>query len=121
MFDAVDPGLHHWAYPVVIGVAREPEMLAEAVRCLAAGGHLSNAAMFFGDTPLPLWEFYKRDITFSMGTASVTPHLPKALDLLRCGLIHPDRVITTHPWDDAPEALLEPDLKPVIVRPRLLA
>jgi len=29
--------------------------------------------------------------------------------------------MTTHPWDDAPTALLEPDMKPVLVRPRLFA
>lgn len=108
----------HWAYPVVIGAAREPEMLAEAVRCLAPGGHLSNAAMFFADTALPLWEFYQRDVTFSMGTASVRPHLPVVLELLRRRRVRPDAVITVHPWDDAPQALLEPDMKPVLVRPR---
>lgn len=107
-------------FPVVVNVAREPEMLAAAVRCLGPGGHLSNAAMFFADTPLPLWEMYKRDVTFSMGTASVSPHLPKVLDLLRCGHIHPERVMSTHGWEDATEALLEPHMKPVIVRPRLL-
>lgn len=120
VFPAIEPERHHWAYRVVIGVAREPELLAEGVRCLSAGGHMSNAAMFFQDTPLPLWEMYKRDVTFSMGSVSVTPHLPRVLDLLRCGHIHPDRVMTRHPWDEAPEALLEPDLKPVLVRPKLL-
>ena len=68
--DLLDPQ-RHWTYPVVIDAAREPELLAEAVRCLAAGGHMSNAAMFFQDTPLPLWEMYKRDVTFSMGSVSV--------------------------------------------------
>ncbi len=107
-------------FPVVIGVAREPELLAAAVRCLAPGGHMSNAAVFFSDTPMPLWEMYKRDVTFSTGTASVSPHLPKVLELLRCGHIHPERVMSTHGWEDATQALLEPHLKPVIVRPRLL-
>jgi len=115
------PDRDYWKYPVVIGVARESEMLAEAVRCLAPGGHLSNAAMFFADTPLPLWEMYKRDVTFSMGTASVKPHVPAVLELIRSGQIHPDRVMTTHDWETAPQALLEPDLKPVMVRPRILA
>ena len=106
-------------FPIVIGVARELEMLAAAIRCLAPGGHLSNAAMFFTDTPLPLWEMYKRDVTFSMATASVSPHLPKVLDLLRCGHIHPERVMSTRRWEDATKALLEPHIEPVIVRPRL--
>ena len=116
---AVQPERDHWRYPVVVNAAREPEMLAEACRCLAAGGHLSGVAMFFQDTPLPLWEFYKRDVTFSMGTASVTPHLPKVLELLRCGHIHPERVMTVYQAEDALEVLIQTDLKPVIVRPRL--
>lgn len=113
------PAEFEMRFPIVINVAREPEMLGAAVRCLAPGGHISNAAIFFEDTPLPLWEMYKRDVTFSTGTASVSPHLPKVLDLLRCGHIHPERVISTHGWEDATEALLEPHMKPVIVRPRL--
>ena len=108
-------------FSIVINVAREPEMLTAAIKCLAPGGHISNAAMFFADTALPLWEMYKRDVTFSMGTASVSPHIPKVLDLLRCGHIHPERLMSTHSWKDATEALLEPYMKPVIVRPRLLA
>ncbi len=75
--------------------------------------------MFFADTPLPLWKMYKRDVTFSMGTASVSPHLSKVLEMLRCGHIHPERLTTTSRWEDATQALLEPHMKPVIVRPRL--
>lgn len=108
-------------FPIVIGAAREATMLADAIKCLAPGGHFSNAAMFFADTPLPLWEMYKRDVTFSMGTVSVSPHLPRVLELLRCGHIHPERVMTEHAWQDAPDALLLPEMKPVIVRPRLFA
>ncbi len=115
------PPEFEWRFDVVIGGAREAEGLAAAVRCLAPGGHLSNVAMFFADTPLPLWEMYKRDITFSMGTASVFPHIPKVLELMRCGHLHPERLMTTHRWQDAPAALLEPGMKPVIVRPRMLA
>ncbi len=105
---------------MVIGVARETEMLAEAVRCLAPGGHLSNAAMFFADTPLPLWEMNKRDVTFSTGTASVKPHVPAVLELIRSGQI-PRHVMRTHDRETAPQALLEPDLKPVMVRPSIFA
>ena len=107
-------------FPVVINVAREAELLGAAVRCLAPGGHISNAAIFFQDTPLPLWEMYKRDVTFSTGTASVSPHVLKVLGLLQCGHIHPERVLSTHSCEEATEALLEPHMKPVIVRPRLL-
>lgn len=108
------------AFLVVIGVAREPEMLSAAIKCLAPGGHFSNAAIFFADTPLPLWDMYLRDVTFSIGSASVTPHLPKVLELLRCGHIHPERVMTVYDWQDAPGVLAQDDMKPVIVRPRLM-
>jgi len=117
---AILPEHHHWKFPVVINVAAQPELLADAFKCLAPGGHLSNAAMFFQDTPLPLWELYKRDVTFSMGTASINVHLPRIFDLLKCGHVHPERIMTTYGMDNAPEILTQRDLKPVLTRPRLL-
>ncbi len=111
-----DPRLQ---YPVVIGATSEPALLRQAVLCLAPGGHLSNAGMFFADTPLPLWDMYQRDITLSVGAVSVTPHVPAVLDLLRLGRLRPELVISVHDAEQAPEVLLARDMKPVLVRPRL--
>jgi threonine dehydrogenase-like Zn-dependent dehydrogenase len=106
---------------VVIGASRNPAMLGAAIRCLAPGGHLSNVALYFGDTPLPLWDFYQRDASFTMGMPSVRAHISTVLELARCGHIQPMKIMTPHPWDSAPEALLELDIKPVMVRPALLS
>lgn len=108
-------------FPVVIGASRAPEDLRSAIRCLSSGGHISNLAMFFGDTPLPLWEMYLRDVSLSLGLPSVHSHVPKVLELARCGHIHPERLMTIHQWEDAPLALIQPEIKPVIVRSRLHA
>jgi len=106
-------------YLVVIGASRDPADLGMAIRCLAPTGHLSNISMFFGDTPIPLWEMYLRDVSFSTGIPNVGPQIPKVLELAKCGHIHPERVMTVHGWDDAPEALLCDDFKPVVVRPAI--
>jgi alcohol dehydrogenase len=100
----------------VIGASRDPADLALGIRCLAPTGHLSNISILFGDTPLPLWEMYLRDVSFSTGIPNVGPHIPKVLELARCGHIHPERVMTVYDWKDAPEALLCNDFKPVVVR-----
>ena len=105
--------------PVVIGASRSPDMLAAAIRCLAPMGHLSNLAMFFAETPLPLWVIYSRDASLSVGFASVGAHISSVLELARCGHIHPKRLMTAHEWDAASAALLEPDIKPVMVRPAI--
>ena len=108
-------------YLVVIGASRDQADLGAAIRCLAPTGHLSNMSMFFGDTPLPLWEMYLRDVSFATGIPNVGPHIPKVLELARCGHIHPERVMTVHDWEDAPNALLSHDMKPVVVRPQIFA
>lgn len=109
------------AHPVVIGASRDPAMLRAAILCLTPNGHLSNLAIYFQDTPLPLWEMFLRGVTVSLGLPNSGPHIPAVLELARCGHIHPERLITTHAWEDAPVALLGPDIKPVMVRPRLVS
>ena len=106
-------------YPVVIGASREATDLAAAIRAVAPGGHLSNVAMFFGDTPLPLWDLYTRDLSFAMGLPSVGPKIPAVLEMARCGHIHPERIMSSHAWVDAPRVMLEPHIKPVMVRPAI--
>lgn len=108
----------HFQYPVVIAATGDPALLRQAVLCLAPGGHLSSAGMFFADTPMPLWEMYQRDVTISVGAVSVTPHVPAVLELLRLGRLRPELVISRRDAKDAPAVLLAKDLKPVLLRPR---
>ena len=69
---------------------------------------------------MPLWEMFLRDVTMSIGLPNAGPHIPAVLELARCGHIHPERMVTVHPAEDAPETLLAPEIKPVLVRSRLL-
>ncbi|KQU53967.1 hypothetical protein ASG84_23285 [Rhodococcus sp. Leaf278] len=121
VFPTIDAARHHSRFPVVIGASPHPKLLAEAIRCVAPGGHLSNVAMIFGNASLPLWDMYQRDMTLSTGFVSVTPHLEAVLGLLEGDRIHPEQVSTTHAWADAPEVLLGPHAKPVLVAPRATA
>jgi len=116
----VDASTQYLQYPVVIGATSDPALLREAVLCLAPGGHLSNAGMFFADTPLPLWDMYQRDVTVSVGAVSVTPHVPAVLELLRQQRLRPELVISVHDAEHAPEVLLARDMKPVLARPQLI-
>jgi len=108
-----------WTHPIVVIATPKPKEMRRAIVALAAGGHVSSVAMYFNDTPMPLWEMYLRDGAYSAGRPSVRPHIPSVLDMLERGEIHPERVVSKLiAWDDAAEALLEPSLKPVVTRPR---
>jgi threonine dehydrogenase-like Zn-dependent dehydrogenase len=108
-------------YPVVIGATRDPAALRTAFLCLAPGGHLSNLSILLKDPEIPYWDLYLRGVSISFGLPSVGPKIPEVLNLAKCGHIHPERVITTFDAADAPLALLEDVIKPVMIRSRLLA
>ncbi|WP_428343118.1 alcohol dehydrogenase catalytic domain-containing protein [Mycobacterium sp.] len=118
-YPAIDPARHHSAFPIVLSATAEPKRLADAIRCLTPGGHLSNIGMFFQDVRMPVWEMYQRDVTFSTGFVSITPHVQHVLSLLERNRLHPQIFATTHEWDSAPDVLLEPHVKPVLTRPPL--
>ena len=106
------------AFDVVGFASRSPSELRQAFLALAPGGHFASLAIFFEDQPIPFWEAYKRDITFSTGKPSVRPDIPRVLDLCRCGKLHPEKVTTSLiAWDDAPDLLTEPAIKAVVHRP----
>ena len=107
-------------YPVVIGATRDQADLRKAALCLAPGGHLSNVSIFMEDVKIPYWEMYLSGVSISFGLANVGPQIPSVLKLAACGHIHPERLATVYDAKDATEALLSDDIKPVIVRPRLL-
>ena len=63
---------------------------------------------------------YMRDVTLSVGLCNVRPHMPRVLDLIKEGRCDPMVVTpTTFRWEDAPEALVAPIAKAVLVRPRI--
>lgn len=117
--EVADPSFF-WRLPVVINATRDAAEIKLSIQCLSPGGHLSGLAIFFQDTPMPLWKLCVRDATSSVDIPSLRPHLPRVLELLRCGHVHPERVTSRiMQWDDGAEALAEPSVKPVVVRPAL--
>lgn len=109
------------SHEVLVFASRNAEELKPALMALTTNGHCHILSMFFNDQALPMWELYLRDVTLSIGLPNSKPHVPDVLELVRCGHIHPERLVTVHDYRDAPEALYSPDIKPVIVRPRLLS
>lgn len=108
------------SYHVVISGTRDKDDLRSAFIALKPGGHLSGMAIYLKDTEVPLWDMYLRDITFSTGLPSVRRHIPDVLALVESGKLRPRQVVSSLVnWDDAPLALIEPSLKPVVVRARV--
>jgi alcohol dehydrogenase len=74
----------------------------------AADGICSSLGGFHRSTPVPLLQMYVRNATLHIGRAHVRPLIPKVLELMLDGRLHPETVTTTvAPLDDAPAALHE--------------
>jgi len=59
-------------------------------------------------------------IHFELTPTNVRTHLPNVLELVQQGRLAPERVTTeTCPWEELPEGLIEPSMKPVFVRESL--
>jgi len=68
-------------------------------------------------TPVPLLEMYTRGVTFHVSRADSRKLLPDVISLVASGRLGPLNIPTTVvPWDQAPEAWLEPATKLVLVR-----
>jgi threonine dehydrogenase-like Zn-dependent dehydrogenase len=106
-------------YHLVIFASREITDLVPAIRALRPNGHCHLLTMFFDLQPVPLWEMFVRDASLSIGLPSVKTHIHTVANLVKCGHLHPERLITIREEADAIEALCSPAIKPVIVRPRL--
>jgi threonine dehydrogenase-like Zn-dependent dehydrogenase len=106
-------------YPIVVDASGSVEGLQCAVRSVDAegtvcscGGHLDNAV------PFPVHEMYVRGTHFYTGRGRGGPNVAKALDWVTAGRVRPELVTSeVVDFDDAPRALAEPSLKPVLYRP----
>jgi len=104
-------------FPVVVCASRSVDDFQQLFNALVPGGHYSMLSIFFENKPIPMWEMYRREVTFSTGRPSTRAAIPTVLELCRCGKLHPERVVSkVIPWDEAPDQLIEPSLKPVVAR-----
>jgi len=107
-------------YDVVISATRDPQALHRGLLALAPGGHCSCIGIIFEDPKIPLFGMYLRDVTLSVGVCNVRPHIPTVFDLVGSGRCDPLLVSpTVVSCEDAPEALVAPQAKCIVVRERI--
>ena len=96
-------------FPVTAMVAADPAALALAARSTAPDGICTCAGILFQpETPIPLLEMYTKITTFRTGRPHARPSIPRVLELMEQGALHPERVTDrTLTWEEAPEALAD--------------
>ena len=105
-------------YPITVNASSDRPRLHFALCSTAPDGICSSAGLYFGeDTPIPLMEMYTKGITFQTGRLHARHVMPRALQLVAEGRIHPELVTAeVADWSDAPEALVAHQAKLVITR-----
>jgi threonine dehydrogenase-like Zn-dependent dehydrogenase len=107
-------------YDVVVSATRDPKALHRGLLALAPGGHCSCIGIMFEEPQIPIFGMYMRDVTLSVGACNVRPHIPKVLELVRDGHCDPMLVSpTVVSCEEAPEALIQPLAKCIVVRERI--
>jgi threonine dehydrogenase-like Zn-dependent dehydrogenase len=108
-------------YPIVVDGSGINGALDLAIRSLSAGGICTTVFFYLrAGTPVPLWHMYVNGGTLKTGLANVRADLPDILETISSGRLKPELVTTlVAAWDQAPEALLEPTTKVILVRPQL--
>ena len=118
--DAIEtaPPHRHGSYEISVDASGSREGLACALRSTGPGGSCTSVGILFEpETPIPLLEMYSVGVHFHTGRAQVRPEIPRILELVADGTMQPQLVTSNVvPWDDAAEAVLEPERKLVIER-----
>jgi alcohol dehydrogenase len=69
------------------------------------------------ETPMPFLEMYTTGVSFHTGRVRARPEIPGILELVGAGRLRPHEVTSLiAPFDDAAEAVLEPQTKLVLTR-----
>jgi threonine dehydrogenase-like Zn-dependent dehydrogenase len=113
-FDGAAPGS---PYGITIDANITPEALGLAIRSTDHGGVCGRTYGDFASvTATHLRDMYRIGVSLHIGRVNVRAMMPRALECLRCGLIHPDKVITrTVSFADAARAIIEPGIKVLFI------
>ncbi len=76
----------------------------------------STIGIYFQDVTIPIFEMYLAGVRFHAGKSNARPVMPAVLDLLSAGRVQPSLIATELAWDEMPQALADPPMKPVFVR-----
>jgi threonine dehydrogenase-like Zn-dependent dehydrogenase len=108
------------SFPIVVDASADTASLLCALRSVEPEGIVSSVGGHFRDVPLPLFEMYRRGVRFYTGRGRGGPNVATALQWVADGRVDP-RPVTSEiaAFDDAPQVLAEPTLKPVLTRPRV--
>jgi threonine dehydrogenase-like Zn-dependent dehydrogenase len=108
-------------YPIAVDGSGVSGALDFAIRSLSPGGVCTTVFFYLrAGTPVPLWRMYLYGGTLKTGLANVRADLPDILQAIKGGKLRPELVTTLQAtWSDAPDALLDPSTKVVLVRPTL--
>jgi alcohol dehydrogenase len=105
-------------YDITVDASANPKALACALRSTTNGGVCTSVGIYYTDTtPIPLLDMYDKGITFKTGRTNARGYIPKILDLIKTGKLHPEKITSTiAPWESAIEAWCEPSVKVIISR-----
>lgn len=107
-------------YPIVVDASASSGGLLCALRSTEREGICSSVGGHFAPVALPLMEMYSRGIRFTTGRGKGRPNFERALDFISAGRVRPELVTSEiASFDDAPQVLADPSLKPMLVRPPL--
>ena len=113
----LDWGQHPPRCPITVDASGTPEGLQLAIARTDLDGTCTSAAIYFDPVELPLLGMYTNGIRFVTGRPHVRTLLPDIIELIESGAFDPQVVPASHvAWDDAVDALAEPDDKLVIHR-----
>ncbi len=105
-------------YDITVDGSANPKGLACALRSTTPGGICTSVGIYYTDTtPIPLLDMYDKGITFKTGRVNARSYIPKIIDLVEKGRLHPEKITSkVAPWDEAIEAWHEPCVKVIISR-----
>jgi alcohol dehydrogenase len=105
-------------FPITVNASLTHEGLHCAIRSTEPGGVCTSVA--FGpepQTPMPLFEMYTNGIEFHTGRVMARPTIPPILEHAAAGDLHPERVTSrVVAWDDAADAVGNPETKLIVTR-----
>lgn len=108
------------SFPIVVDASADQASLLCALRSVEPEGIVSSVGGHFKDVPIPLFEMYRRGVRFYTGRGRGGPNVAEAMAWVADGRVDPRPVISEiAAFDDAPDVLADPSLKPVLVRPAI--
>jgi threonine dehydrogenase-like Zn-dependent dehydrogenase len=103
--------------PITVDASGTPEGLQLAIARTEIDGTCTRAAIYFEPVEFPLLGMYTNGIRFVTGRPHVRTLLPDIIELIVAGTFDPQVVPGSHvAWEDALDALADPDDKLVIYR-----